>query len=260
MRARRSDDGFTLATTMVILALTLAFVGVAVTMALAGLANSQTSRSVERAQAAADAGADVAGYRMNKTLLAPASTSLLGLTGSVLQTVGCTGLGLGFGNSTNVTADTSNQAAPASATITAANTFTLAGTTAGNNFCFTTQSETLDDGETFRYAISTKLMPTQALTAALTASLTSQGVSVSAAATQLGQLIVRQVASIGQAGGVTRRVIVSYWLNTPSALVGSGLSGLTKLFVKRRYVRCPSMSVSAFTSDPFANCPANPGY
>lgn len=246
----RRDDGFTLAATMAIMGLTLAFVGVAVGMALAGLTHSESSRSVERAQAAADAGADIAGYRMNKTLLAPATSSILGLAGSALQTVGCAGLSLDFGSTTSISTDQSLPVGTAS--VTAANTFSLAPISVGNNFCLTTQSATLDDGETYRYAISTKIL----LGPAIRATLTSSGISVA----ELDKLIVRQVAAIGEAGGQRRRVIVSYWLNTPGALLTSGTANLTKLFLKRRYVRCPSQSTAGFSADPFANCPANLGY
>jgi Tfp pilus assembly protein PilX len=146
-RPRRDDSGFTLAMTMVVMFLTLTFVGLAVSMALAGLTHSETARSVERAQAAADAGADIAGYRMNKTLLAPASASIIGLTSSVLQTAGCTGLDLTFGNSTSIAGANTN------ASISAANPtgglLTLVGIPSGSNFCRTTTSETLVFGSSF---------------------------------------------------------------------------------------------------------------
>lgn len=245
-RLRRDDSGFTLAMTMVVMFLTLTFVGLAVSMALAGLTHSETARSVERAQAAADAGADIAGYRMNKTLLAPTDASLLGLSSSVLQTAGCTGVDLTFGNSTSIADANSN------ASVTAANPtgglLTLAGIPAGNNFCRTQTSENVDDNSSYRYAISTSVL----IGPALSTTLTAQGLSVS----DLSKLIIRQVASIGESGGQTRRVIVSYWLGLPSALSGS--VKLSQLFMKKRYIRCPALPIG--TTDPFANCPNNPGY
>ncbi len=238
-----TDEGFTLAMTMVVMALTLALVGVAVGMALAGLSHSERARSVERAQAAADAGADIAGYRMNKTLLAPASSTLLGLVGAGAQLVGCTGVDLSFGSSPSVdrsvAAGDAYAGANAAASVSASSYLRLIP--ASSNFCQTTQTETLDDGASFRYAISTGLRVGPGLTAVL------NGSSVS-----LGSLVVRQVAAIGTAGGVTRRVIVTYWLDP------AGVTAATRLFMKRRYIRCPSLPID--TVDPFADCPQNPGY
>lgn len=231
---RHGDRGFTMATTMIVMSLTLSFVALAVGMAIAGLTHSQSARSVERAQAAADAGADIAGYRMNKTLLAPAAAGLVGLVPATLQTVGCAGVNLGFGSTSAIGATASNVASTAQGSV-----LSLVGIPSGSNFCRTGSSETLDDGSSFRYAISTKidLTPVSGLIA-------GQGFT-------LNQLVVRQIAVIGQSGGQTRRVIVSYWLNLAGATS-------TRLFQKRRYVRCPSLPITA--SDPFANCPANPGY
>jgi len=233
----RDERGFTMATTMVVMAITLVLTGVAVKMALAGLEHSERSRSVARAQAAADAGLDVAGYRMNKTIIAPVTGGLFGMTDAVFRTIGCVGVDLGFGNTPRINAIVS-AVAPAQSIIDGA-VQSIGAIPNGNNYCRTTSDETLDDGSTYRYAISTNIDLSP-----VTAAITGQGFS-------LDQLVVRQIAVIGSSGGVTRRVIGTYWLDI------NAVTSL-RLFSKRRYVRCPPLPID--TTDPFADCPQNPGY
>lgn len=232
-----ADAGFTMVATMIVLSIVLLLAGTAITVAVSGLQRATPARDSEKAQAAADAGADIAGYRMSKTLIAPESDGLLGLAAGTLRTLGCVGVQMSDGSTTSISAQPATTVTVSSplATLSTTAGVQIAPVSAGNNFCQMTTEQPLSDGESYRYAISTTItLP-----------------STVAAATSIptGQLIVRQVAAIGHVGHTYRRVIVSYWLN---------LSTPTHPFVRRHYTRCPPLPAGA--TDPFASCPANPGY
>ncbi|WP_205695555.1 hypothetical protein [Conexibacter sp. SYSU D00693] len=227
-----------MSSTIWVMAIVLLLSGFAVASALGGLTSAGRAKEVDRAQAAADAGADIAGYRMSKTLLAPGADGLLGYVGGTLRTVGCVGANLDYGSTSSIPAQPSGAGAPAAGALAALPTVgkAVAGLIPdGKSFCRTTTDEQLGDGASFRYAISTAVQLPASVTSLLT--------------TPVGSLVVRQVAAIGRAGGAQRRVIVSYWLS---------LDEPTAPFVRRRYVRCPAQPSNP--SDPFSGCPANPGY
>lgn len=235
-RARR-EDGFTLPTTVWVLAVVVILSGIAITAAVAGLRDASVHRDAERAQGAADAGADVAGYRMSKTLVAPATDGLLGFAEGTLRTVGCVGADLSFGTTGSVDAAPATEVGVTSplATLSSGAPVRVGVVAPGANFCQSTREETLADGSRFRYAITTAVRVPDTVAATLT--------------TPVGRLVVRQVAALGRSGGERRRVIVSYWLD---------LSQPDRPFVQRRYVRCPP--APSDPSDPFSGCPANPGW
>lgn len=218
-------------TTLLILVLVVVFVGVAVAVAVNGLDHSQRARNLERAQHAADAGAEIAGYRMSKTLLSSAGAGLLGTTASVLRTAGCIGVNLGFGDSPSLPGASTTGGTG----VDAGSALNLRLIPAGSNFCLTGEDGSLGDGTTFRYAISTQI---NVNAAALTGIFGGDS----------SQLIVRKVVSIGRAGTSSKRVLVTYWLD---------LGDLGQPFKRRRYARCPATGWAA--SDPFAGCPTDPG-
>lgn len=230
-RLRGDERGFTMPTTMMVLAMVVVFVGVAVAVAINGLDHSQRARNVERAQHAADAGAEIAGYRMSKSLLNSAGAGLLGTTTSLLRTVGCIGVNLGFGQSSALP----TAANGVSGSLNAGSGLNLRLIPAGSNFCLSGADGSLGDSTTFRYAVSTQINVNAAALTGLFSGTPSQ-------------LIVRKVVAIGTSGSSTRRVMVTYWLD---------LTDVGQPFKRRRYVRCPAQGWS--TSDPFAGCPADPG-
>lgn len=231
-RLWRDERGLTMPTTMMVLALVVVFVGVTVAVAINGLEHSQRARNLERAQHAADAGAEIAGYRMSKTLLNSAGAGLLGVTTSALRTVGCIGVNLSFGNSPSLpTAGTG-----VNGSLNAGSAVNLRLIPATSNFCLSAADGSLGDGTTFRYAVSTQINVNAAALTGLFSGDTSQ-------------LIVRKVVSIGTAGHSTKRVMVTYWTD---------LSDVGQPFKRRRYVRCPAGGWSA--ADPFAGCPTDPGF
>lgn len=232
MRERACDErGFTMLTTMMVLATVVVFVGVAVAVALNGLDHSQRARNLERAQHAADAGAEIAGYRMSKTLLNSSSAGLLGTTTSALRTAGCIGVNLSFGNSSGLP----TAANGVNGSVNAGTGVNLRLIPSGSNFCLTSEDGSLGDGTTFRYAVSTQIVVSPAALAGVFGGDSTQ-------------LIVRKVVSIGKSGSSRKRVLVTYWTD---------LTDTGQPFKRRRYVRCPAAGWSA--SDPFAGCPTDPG-
>ncbi len=234
----RREEGFTMVATILVLTLVLLISGIAITVAVGGLNRAVPARDAEKAQAAADAGADIAGYRMSKTLLAPSVDGLLGLAAGTLRTIGCVSTQQDDGTTTSITAEPSkgaNVTAPLATLNNGGSPVKVGVISDGQNLCESTNERPLTDGSHYRYAIST--------------AITVPASVLSATGIPTGQLIVRQVAGVGRAGDVTRRVIVSYWLD---------LSAKARVFVRRRYVRCPPPPPTG--GDLFANCPSNPGY
>jgi type II secretory pathway pseudopilin PulG len=125
----RSQGGFTMIPAIVTMSLILAVGGAALAMAWRSIATSQKDRSAERAMAAADSGADVAGYRMNKTIVGAGSAGLLGFTTDALHTLACTQVSAG--SWTVVTGPSNN-----------------------GGFCTTSPEESLGDGSSFHYTMS----------------------------------------------------------------------------------------------------------
>jgi hypothetical protein len=178
------------------------FAGAALASGLDGLNSSEKARDVARAQAAADAGADIAGWRMNRTLVAPGTGALLGYPTATLRTLTCVSVGVGGGS------------------------FSLSLVSAGTAFCPQTTDESLGDGSSFHYTVST-------------------GVNV----TGLNLVIARRVIAVGTYKSTTRRVLVTYRLDIDP-------SHPTTLFKRWRYVQCTSKQTGSAVD---SGCP-DPGY
>lgn len=80
-----------------VLLIVLLLTGVTVAYSVRSVDRSNFDRYSARALAAADAGLDVAQYRMNKALLAGQTVGLVGLVNGVTKQLGCTELGVGVG-------------------------------------------------------------------------------------------------------------------------------------------------------------------
>lgn len=85
-----AQDGFTMITSLFVLTTIVVLAGISLTVALNALTGATGTREGERAQAAADAGLDLAQLRMNKVLLSSGVPQLAGLGNQVLAEVGCT--------------------------------------------------------------------------------------------------------------------------------------------------------------------------
>ena len=83
MSRARDQDGYVVAVTVMVLGIILAMAGAAVALAVRSVDTSNRDKRAARSLAAADAGLDVARYRMNRTLLA---TKKLNLTTSSTTT------------------------------------------------------------------------------------------------------------------------------------------------------------------------------
>lgn len=182
------------------------FAGAALASGLDALNSTEKSRDVARAQAAADAGADIAGWRMNRTIVAPGAGGLLGYTTATLRTLTCISVGAGGGGG--------------------GASFSLSLVSAGTAFCSQTAEESLGDGSSFHYTVST-------------------GVNV----TGLNLVIARRVIAVGTYKSTTRRVLVTYRLDIDP-------SHPTTLFKRWRYVQCTSKQTGSAVD---SGCP-DPGY
>jgi type II secretory pathway pseudopilin PulG len=94
-RARRDESGWTLIASIVTLAIVLTVGGATLSLAWRSIGSSTKERDAARALAAADAGADVAAYRMNRALTFQGTAGLLGFPVDTLRTVGCLGVDVG---------------------------------------------------------------------------------------------------------------------------------------------------------------------
>lgn len=129
-RRARAEAGFTLIPAIVTLSIVLVVGGASLALAWRSLGSSARDRSAARALAAADAGADIAGYRLNRTLVSAGSAGLLGFTTDALRTVGCIKVQAGG----HVALDTTSQS---------------------GGFCQQTTDEDLGDGSKFHYVMTT---------------------------------------------------------------------------------------------------------
>lgn len=130
MSARlRREEGFTMvaaiATLVIVVALGGALLSLVVRRAHTGIRDLDVARAAE----AADAGADVAGWRMNRTLVSAGTAGLLGLATDAARTLGCTTVSAGG----------------------------FSVVTQSSGWCPTTTSEDLGDGTSFNYSMSLDL-------------------------------------------------------------------------------------------------------
>ncbi len=76
MSRARGEDGYVVAVTVLVLGIILAMAGAAVALAVRSMDTSNRDKRAARSLAAADAGLDVARYRLNRTLLATKKLAL----------------------------------------------------------------------------------------------------------------------------------------------------------------------------------------
>lgn len=89
MSRLRGEGGSTMVAAMATLLVVGLLGGAVLSLATRRLDTSQRDRSVARAAAAADAAADVAGYRMNRTLVSAGGAGLLGIATDTVRQLGC---------------------------------------------------------------------------------------------------------------------------------------------------------------------------
>jgi type II secretory pathway pseudopilin PulG len=136
----RGEEGYVVAVTVLVLGIILAMAGAAVALAVRSVDTSNRDKRAARSLAAADAGLDVAHYRLNRTLLAtkklglsPPSTTtnlddVLAIRDCLLVTIGGSTPGTKFG------------------TILAS----------GETVCAATEREPLGDGTSFSYRVANR--------------------------------------------------------------------------------------------------------
>jgi type II secretory pathway pseudopilin PulG len=88
-RRTGGEDGFVMVAAIVVLAVVTTLAGAALALSLRSVTTSQVDRNRALALGAADEGADVAGWRMNKLLVSSGGASLLGFANGLLANLGC---------------------------------------------------------------------------------------------------------------------------------------------------------------------------
>ncbi len=146
MSRARGEDGYVVAVTVLVLGIILAMAGAAVALAVRSVDTSNRDKRAARSLAAADAGLDIARYRLNRTLLA---TKGLGLSApstttnldGVLATRDCLSVAI-----------------------------TTLGTIlpSGETVCAATEKESLGDGTSFSYRVANRFTIGTALPEILT--------------------------------------------------------------------------------------------
>jgi hypothetical protein len=91
-RLREEERGIALPVAVAVLAIMLLLVSVAVAYSVRSVNKSTQDRGSARALAAADAGLDVAVYRMNKTIIGGQIVNLAGFLNNTILTAGCLNL------------------------------------------------------------------------------------------------------------------------------------------------------------------------
>jgi hypothetical protein len=89
MNELRRDDGWALPLVLSVIVLIFAFSAVAVVLSTHATDRSNRDRSSARSLQAAEAGADVAQYRLNKALATAPVTGILGVAPDVVRQFGC---------------------------------------------------------------------------------------------------------------------------------------------------------------------------
>lgn len=96
-RLRAEERGAVLPIAVSVLLIVIMLTGAAVAYSVRSIDRSNYDRYAARAQAAADAGLDVARYRMNKAVLGGQVVGLAGLVNGTLKQLGCTQIGAAVG-------------------------------------------------------------------------------------------------------------------------------------------------------------------
>ena len=148
----RREGGFTLIPAMFTLMIVLMVGGASLAMAWRSLGSSARDRSAAKAQAAADAGADIAGYRLNKTLVSAGTAGLLGFTSDALRSVSCISVSVGSFS-------------------------VIDGSGASGGYCSQSADEDLGDGSKFHYSMSLGVKLGGSASQILTRNVISTGIS-----------------------------------------------------------------------------------
>lgn len=90
MNRLRDEDGFMLAGAISLLAIFIALTATALTLSQRSLEQTNRDRRVVRALQAADAGAEIAVFRLNHMLVASGTSATLGLAVDAAGSLGCT--------------------------------------------------------------------------------------------------------------------------------------------------------------------------
>jgi type II secretory pathway pseudopilin PulG len=133
-RLRREQSGFVMVAAIVVLAIVTTLTGAALALSLRSVGTSQVDRNRALAFAAADEGADVAGWRINKLLVSQGGAGLLGFADGLLANLGCI----------QVNADRTLAVAELSVST-------------GTSTCPPTAAEDAGNGATFSYVMQTDL-------------------------------------------------------------------------------------------------------
>jgi Tfp pilus assembly protein PilX len=217
VRARaREEDGIALAIAISVMAIVLLLVGVAVAYSVHSVNRSNRDRASARALSAAQAGIDVARWRMNKSIVASQYAGIIstnGLLNQVVATLGCTNL-------------------------------TVSGQTlVGGNWC-AGSTEILDGSTTGGATNETYQYYTN-----LAANVDLQGTDL--VGHLLSGIITRKIVAVGTSNGQNARlegvlkVDLAHLLDSTSLL---------KLWTLGRVVQCPSTGFTP--SNPEAGCPS----
>ena len=230
------EDGYVLPIVISVLLILTLFGLAAVALSITSVTVSQTDRNRQLALAAADEGADVAGWRLNHVLNNPATASLLGFTDNLLSSLGCVNV-----NAPGVTASVSELGSANLGPITiyvqgsqgASTPTTIQGAS-----CPSTGAEPVGNDAYFSYQMETNVnLPLSAGNPLSSGTPQLQSI--------LGQTVERRAVVTGSANGQTRRILVTYRLN-PSTLI----------FYRYRYVECTTTT----TSSTFGAGCNDPGY
>jgi hypothetical protein len=153
----------------------------ALAFSLRSIHTSQTDRNRDLALGAADAGADRAGWRMNKLLASPGQADLRGFTDGLLASLGCI----------QVNADGTLAVSEI------AQSRVYSGASISPAPCPATTSEDVGNNASYSYVMQSDIN--------LAVNATGQ--------LQAGAIIERRILVTGQASGQARRILVTYRLN-----------------------------------------------
>ncbi len=183
MRRLRTDSeaGYVIVAALWVLLIIGLLGSAALAFSLRSIHTSQADRNRDLALGAADRGADLAGWRMNKLLVSAGGAGIMGFTDGLLASLGCI----------QVNADgTVGVSEVAQSSVLVHNTVQPA-------LCPATASEDAGNNASYSYVAETDVN--------LTVNANGQ--------LQVGAMIERRILVTGQANGQTRRILVTYRLN-----------------------------------------------
>jgi type II secretory pathway pseudopilin PulG len=171
-----NEDGFVLPIALAMMVILLVLSAAAIALSLRSVDNSTSDRRVVRSLQAADAGVDVAIFRLNHMLVAGASSAVLGSIPNAVQSLGCTSVNV-------LGVVTISQVSPAAPQV----------------YCPTEDGSAGGvEGATYSYRVSTAINVTTALGNLLVRSIVATGVAGSAQR----RVLVKVRAVLGGAGNL----------------------------------------------------------